>query len=814
MAVASPIFPNIFRNSTVPTLNPSTVRYCLTTARNSAIFVLCVSFCGFLGWVLDLPVLKGAFAGGITIKANTTIGLGLLGLALWFQRRPDNPARWQHFLAAGCALLVALLGTLTLLQHFTGADFGIDQLFFPEAPGALATASPGRMGPPAAICLLLAGIALFRPNGASRSVDLLAHFLASLICLITAVPLIGYAFGVDRLYGLSGFTGIAFNTAAALLAMGIGIILSRPTVGLMVNICADDAGGAMARRLLLPIFFLPIIVWWFRIQAEKIGWIDTPLARPLAILFLSVCSVALLVFNAKQMSAVEAERRRAEEEKRRGHVRIAEILESINDAFYALDAHSRFTYVNAPAERLWGKDRATLIGKNFWTEFPEQATGVDFPAHREVLSARQARHYETFSASDARWFDVSVYPESSGGLSCFIRDVTDNKQADAEIRRARDAAEKASQTKSEFLAALSHEMRTPLNPVLLTLDYLAGHPQFPKAFEKDLASMRRNIDLEIHLISDLLDITRIETGKFTLNIAVVDFHEVIREAVRMCESVEGPGINLELAASRHFIRGDAVRLHQIVWNLLTNAQKFTEPKGRVSLRTSSPRPETIRLEVADTGCGISPEMMSRLFNAFEQGESQTGRQRSGLGLGLSITRKIVEAHGGSITASSEGVGRGASFVVELQARDAPVAAPKAAGQGKTATPFAPKLRMLLVEDHPPTLHAMSRLLKVMGHEVTGATSCHEAEAAARSGNFDLLISDIGLPDGSGLDIMQRLGSKFTGRAIALSGYGMEADINAARNAGFTTHLTKPIKIEQLADAITRTIDPTATQPAA
>lgn len=741
------------------------------------------------------------------IKANTAIGLALVGLALWFQRQPDNPVTWQRLVSSVCAWSAALLGGLTLLQHFTSLDFGIDQLFFREAPGAIATASPGRMGPPASLCLLLAGIALAQWNGRSRRGDFLAQALGIAICLIAAIPLIGYTFGVDQLYSLSRVTGIAFNTAAALLTVGLGIICSRPTVGPMRIICANDAGGAMARRLVLPMFLLPVAVWWIRIQAENAGLIDTPMARPLATLFLSVCSVLVLLFNARQMSMIENKRRGAEEEKNRGRARIAEILDSISDAFYAIDADGRFTYVNRQAEQLWGRDRDTLVGKQFWTEFSTPPTAVDFPAHRQVLLTRQPQRYENFSPADGRWFDVSLYPESGGGLSCFIRDVTERKRAEEEIRGARDAAEKANRAKSEFLAALSHEMRTPLNPVLLTLDYLAGHPLFPKTLESELTSMRRNIDLEIRLISDLLDITRIEAGKFTLNITHVDLHEVIKEVVKMCANTEGPRLTVDLAAKWHHIRGDAVRLHQVVWNLLNNAQKFTEATGQIFIRTSSPRPHFLRLEVVDTGCGISPEMMPRLFSAFEQGETHTERQRSGLGLGLSITRKIVEAHGGAISVLSDGAGQGASFIVELTAKDSSPAVLPETEKPRALISSKIKLRILLVEDHQPTLQAMTRLLKIMGHEVKGAVNCREAEAAAQAGNFDLLVSDIGLPDGSGLDLMQRLQPQFAGRGIALSGYGMEADISAAQRAGFATHLTKPIKSEQLAEAIARVIAP-------
>jgi len=285
-------------------LNPSAIRLCLTVSRYSAILVVCFGGSTLLGWISDLEFLKSPWAGGIAMKANTAIGLTLAGTALWFQQRVENAPHWRSTLASGLAVLLGVLGALTFLQHLTGADFGIDQLFFREEPGAVATTSPGRMGPPASFCFLLAALALVWTNGASRKTDLAAQVLGLAICLISLVPLLGYAFGDDQLYALARITGISLPTAIALLAVGAGIVLSRPSSGLMAIVCADAAGGAMARRLALPMFLLPIIIWWIRLQGERLGWVGTSLARPLFILSLSVSSILVVLFNARRMSVL------------------------------------------------------------------------------------------------------------------------------------------------------------------------------------------------------------------------------------------------------------------------------------------------------------------------------------------------------------------------------------------------------------------------------------------------------------------------------------------------------------------------------
>lgn len=790
--------------------NPSAVRAAGLLVRVLALLVIAIGCCGLLGWLLENEILKSPLQDGITIKANTSVGLIAAGAALWLLQKPPPGRTFARLSGRLCAGFVLLLGALTFFQHLSGLDLGIDQFLFQEPPGAVATASPGRMGRPASLSMILGGLALVLLDSRASRRRLAAQIFATAVCVITVFPLIGYAYGVSQLYALSGYTGIAMHTAVALLMWGLGILLCRTGEGMMAIVCANDAGGLMARRLVPAAFFLPIVTWWIRIYVEDLGWVNTSLARPLFVLFLSLCSVVAVLWNARGMSRLEDERRRLNLERQRIYERTVEILESVSDAFYAIDAAGRFTYVNRQAEELWGRSRDSLLGKCLWTEFPEIVNEAQ-TAHREVLEVRQPRRYETFSPRLARWFDVSLYPEAGGGVSGFFRDVTDRKKVEEELRRARDSAEKANQAKSEFLATLSHEIRTPLNPVVLTLDYLEAHPEFPGSLRGELSSIQRHVDLEIQLISDLLDITRIESGKLQLTLTDVDFHEVVHAVAVMCRRPDGPEINFELQAEKHFIRGDAVRLHQIVWNLLNNAQKFTEGAGRVLLRTLAPRPGWIRLEVVDTGSGIAPELMPRLFNAFEQGETRTARQRGGLGLGLTITRKIVEAHGGSIAAASEGAGRGSQFAVELPTlalQQAPSPTPPALPE--VALPGV--LQILLVEDHAPTLQAMSRLLAMMGHLVTAVDTAADADRAARTAKFDLLISDIGLPDESGLDLMKRLRPHFTSRAIALSGYGTEKDVQAAREAGFSEHLTKPVQIAQLKAAIGRLVAARKTPP--
>lgn len=371
-------------------------------------------------------------------------------------------------------------------------------------------------------------------------------------------------------------------------------------------------------------------------------------------------------------------------------------------------------------------------------------------------------------------------------------------------RQARADAERANRSKDEFLAMLSHELRTPLTPVMLTVSMLESNPLLPATLREDVASIRRNVELESRLISDLLDLTRITKGKLQLDEQDVDLHLVIRSAIEICQREASARLIVDLRSPRHVVRGDSTRLQQIFWNLINNAQKFTPPLGIITVRSEvSPDGNRIRVQVADNGAGVDPALLPKLFDAFEQGDVRLAKQQAGLGLGLAISKRLVEAHDGVITAHSPGRGGGSTFTVDLPVVvDAIV---PSTPPTRHAERLKAHLNILLVEDHAPSLRALSRLLMQMGHRVTPATSVASALAAAGLSQFDLLISDLGLPDGSGLDVMRRLREPFKDRAIALTGYGMESDIAASRDAGFVEHLIKPVDVEQLNDAIARVV---------
>lgn len=375
---------------------------------------------------------------------------------------------------------------------------------------------------------------------------------------------------------------------------------------------------------------------------------------------------------------------------------------------------------------------------------------------------------------------------------------------------ARAEAEAANHAKDRFLAALSHELRTPLTPVLATVSSLAGDEGLPSRVRRQLDVIQRNVELEARLIDDLLDLTRIARGKLDLRLEVTDVRRVVEHTIEIaCEREIAAGrlrVVTELAPEEHRLWADPSRLTQVLWNLLSNAVKFTPAGGMITVR-SRPEADHLVLQVSDTGVGIDSEVMPHIFDAFEQGRSRGPRRTGGLGLGLAISKAIAEMHGGVLSVASEGHGHGATFTLSLpRGRDLPALpeAPAAPVEIENPKSQIQNLRILLVEDHADTAEAMAELLGLLGHQVTVAGDVAGAlatgEAAASRGSLDLLISDLGLPDGSGLDVMRAL-SRFQLPGIALSGYGMEEDVRRSHEAGFRRHLTKPVNLPQLQAAL-------------
>ncbi len=502
------------------------------------------------------------------------------------------------------------------------------------------------------------------------------------------------------------------------------------------------------------------------------------------------------------------ERRQAEERLRANEEQFRLLVERVEEyAIYLLDPTGRVMSWNSGAEKIKQFSAEEIIGKHFACFYTAEDVAAGRPQHNLEMAARlgHIRDHGLRVRRDGSTFYADVVitalrgkTGTLRGFSKVTRDLSDQVRT-REIESEKMAAVKANAAKDEFLAKLSHELRTPLTPALAAASFMAENlSELPEKFTSDVQLIRRNVQLEARLIDDLLDLTRISTGKIELHQQRVDAHAIVRDALIMARSDihrKGISVTTNWDAEDHYIWADPVRIEQVFWNLISNAVKFTAPSGEVTIQTWNDD-DNFQFAITDTGIGIEPGKQESLFNAFEQGERGTARQFGGLGLGLAICKNLVELHDGSISISSRGRGFGTTATVSFKVnRDASVTPRTNDHGGETR---ARRLRILLVEDHDDTRRVLARLLTHFGYEVSLASTVEEALGTVHSQPVDAILSDIGLPDGTGYEVMSKAKSaRDTLKGVALTGYGMSEDVRRSKEAGFDFHLTKPVDVAEL-----------------
>jgi PAS domain S-box-containing protein len=496
------------------------------------------------------------------------------------------------------------------------------------------------------------------------------------------------------------------------------------------------------------------------------------------------------------------------------HARLAAIVESSDDAIVSKTLEGIITTWNKGAQRIFGYTPEEAVGRSIVMLIPPGREQEEQHILARLRAGERVDHFETVRRTkDGRLIDVSVtispVRDANGriiGASKVARDITEQRQIQRELRAAKDAADQANQAKDHFLSVLSHELRTPLTPVLAAISHIENDPNLPASvLHEHVAMIRRNVETEARLVDDLLDLTRIMRGKVRLHFEVVDAHASLRMALAMLQSdadAKGLSVTVACTAKSFHVWADPTRLQQVFLNLLSNAVKFTPAGGAITVRSVNVGDNGWRLEMSDTGVGIEPEVMPRLFLPFEQGPSEVIRQFGGLGLGLSIVKSMMEMHGGHVNVTSAGRGKGSTFTIELKTiRATTERAASPLDDVEDLSHLGGGRRILLVEDHADTRNVMSRLLGSFGFHVLTAGTVREALDLAEREKIELLVSDIGLPDGSGVELMRELRQRQPIKGIALSGFGQEDDVRRSAEAGFVKHLTKPVNFNTLREVI-------------
>ena len=627
------------------------------------------------GWLFDIPGLTHLYLPGPTMKTNGAVCLifgGLANLLLMPRRRRG----WR---IAACALAVVPVAAaaLTLSEHIVGWDLGIDQLIATEAPGALATMSPNRMGPPASFVNLLLGLALLI-RGLSpvrgRTHSLLLAFVATVVALL---PLVGYAYGFTELYAVARFTGISLGMSLTLLILALAVQAAEPQAGLTGLMSRDDEVGVLTRRLLPAAIILPFGIGWLLARMFGAGFVDAAFAIS-AMALVPVVLLAALIWN----------------------------------------------------------------------------TGV-----------------QLIRSLDARAETERALSESERSL----------RESD--------------QQKTEFLATLSHELRNPLAPIRFAVELLNGPPA---AADRARRTIERQVQHLTRLIDDLLDLTRITRNKLALHVRPTELRQLVADAVDAVSNEirdANHSLQVQLPQQRIWVNADPDRLVQILVNLLNNASRYSEAGARIVVGAKIDSADVI-LFVRDSGHGLEPADLTRVFERFVQiGNTRHG----GLGLGLALVKALVELHGGTVEARSEGLGLGSEFLVRL-----PRAADPLLDAVVPSVPAAHNGRILIVDDNRDAADMLAALLTESGHEVRVAYDGHEALRDAATFKPQVALLDIGMPGMNGYELAAQLrGDAGLSELflVAITGWGQEEDRRRALAAGFDAHMTKPADPAQLSSLL-------------
>jgi PAS domain S-box-containing protein len=528
----------------------------------------------------------------------------------------------------------------------------------------------------------------------------------------------------------------------------------------------------------------------------------------------TLLNLAMLIWAYRRIRDESAAREKAALEIREQKELLDVTLASIGDAVIVTDLQGRITFLNKVAQELtgWTSSQAQRepCSKVFNIVNESSREIVESPVEKvlrlgtivglanHTLLIRKDGSEIPIDDSGA---PIKEYDGTVRGVVLVFRDFSEHKAAENKLIEANKALEAANLAKDHFLAALSHELRTPLTPVLATLTSWEASDELPGVFLADIQMLRRNVELEARLIDDLLDLNRIVKGKLSLNLELVDAHELVQSVVTMLRSeinAKQLNVSIDLNAARHYVKADSARLQQVFGNILNNATKFSMPGGHISIATADDTQGRLILKFKDDGIGMTPEIIDRLFQPFEQGGTDINRRYGGLGLGMAISKALVEIHAGVISAQSQGPGQGAEFTVTLPSIHAStVKLPATTDESRASARNPQGINILLVEDHKDSAEVMSRLLRAKGYSVETCSTVAEALKIASERHFNLILSDIGLPDGNGIDLIRQIREHSPIPAIALTGFGTDQDISRYKEAGFDAHLTKPVNIQKL-----------------
>ncbi len=833
-----------------------------------ALLAFAIGCTALLGWIFNIELLKRIHPSLVNMKANTAICLMLTACALLLlQNRPVSSVR--RLLAQVCAVIVAAIGLITLSEHVFGWNTGLDLLLFKETIEEAGQSFPGRMGVAASLDFFFLGVALFFLDARSSRWFRASNISVLLVITVTLLVFLYYFYGIEPREPIGLYFTIALHTVVAFLSLSAATLLARPERGIVATLIGNSPGAIVARRM-WPALLVVIILGWFRTITRDANWFSAGFATAAFVLSILLLFIFLIWWTAASLNRTDRERHlanlalRDSEARLMTLIQVSDLIRTLHDPYdlsYAVaktvgahlnvrrclfneidvdhdleivhqdycdgaesvaGEHSLSDYSSSTSEAMKaGQIVVNYDSKTDSRTAPDYKRSYEATGERAYIAVplmREGRWVASLWASDdqpRQWSNEEV------SLLKMVAERTwtavEKLRAEAERERllrseqeARDAAEKANQLKDEFLATLSHELRNPLNVILGYSELLLRMPEIEESprLAKMGEALKRNAQSQSQLINDLLDLSRLQRGKITLSHETVSLAAIIDsavETVRADAAAKAIDITVNSSDQLLLVNGDRLRLQQIAWNLLNNAVKFTPAGGTIGISLGV-EDESAVLTVADTGQGIDPGFLPHVFEMFRQADSSRIRKHGGMGIGLALVQQLVQLHQGTVSAESEGTGKGSRFTVRLPlTREAQRPSPSL-GSSPVELGVLAQTDFLVVDDSEDTIAMLDQLLKTGGASVTTATNGADALRIARERKFDVILSDISMPEMDGFEFLQQL-RQIDGRqdvpVVAITGFGRSDDIERARAAGFYSHLTKPLNLQALAEVLER-----------